>query len=197
MPAKLNNKTDSFESDLSGGDLLPMDLLKALVVDEVKRCVQFFQKHYQVDMSMPELRFDIRGVCAGQAHADKHLLRFNPVMLEKHGQAFIKDTVPHEMAHLLVNKLWGRRAKPHGMEWRGVMQQLGASPQRCHTYEVQPSRRLKRYIYRCRCRMHRMTSIRHNRAKKGTRYHCTRCRGRLHFIKPYSSAEVTQAAVMS
>ena len=150
---------------------------------EVMRCIRVLERQWEIDLPRPDIRIDLRGTAAGQAQLQNAVLRFNSQMLAEYGGEFIDSTVPHEVAHLAVYRIFGRRARPHGQEWRQLMLQLGASPERCHQYRVQPTRRLKRFIYRCSCRLHRVTSIRHHRAQRGTRYVCTRCRGRLRYVK--------------
>jgi SprT protein len=50
------------------------------------------------------------------------------VLLLENQQAFIDEVVPHELAHLLVWKHFGRVA-PHGKEWKWMMESvLGVPP---------------------------------------------------------------------
>lgn len=51
-------------------------------------------------------------------------------------QAFIDEVVPHELAHLLVWKHFGRVA-PHGKEWKWMMEAvLGVPARRTHQFEA-------------------------------------------------------------
>jgi hypothetical protein len=55
-----------------------------------------------------------------------------------------RNTVVHELAHLLTRKLHPRAAA-HGREWKSVMAGMGESPKRCHSVPtVQTSRRSSR-----------------------------------------------------
>ncbi len=132
----------------------------------------------------PAIRFDLRGRNAGLVlfpTRDRPVIRYNPGLLAAEGDAFLRQVVPHEVAHLVARTLHGPRIRPHGAEWRAVMTDLGAEPVRCHAFDTseEPIRRLSRFDYRCGCRVHRLTSIRHNRAMRGAIYRCRSCGGRL------------------
>ncbi|BCX88081.1 hypothetical protein MIN45_P0448 [Methylomarinovum tepidoasis] len=131
-----------------------------------------------------EVAFDLRGKAAGQMVAGRSgvRLRFNPVLLRQNWEDFLHTVVAHELAHAVVWWQYGRRAKPHGPEWQAVMRLFGLEPQRCHDYDVAggQARRLQRFRYRCGCREHALTSIRHGRIQRGEReYVCKFCGQRL------------------
>ncbi len=128
---------------------------------------------------LPRLRFDLRGRCAGQARYQDWVIRLNPVLMQGHGDRFIEETVPHELAHLMAFRCHGAQIRPHGREWRAMLEWLQRPVRVSHDYEVSPSRRLKRYVYRCDCRLHELSSIRHRRAEQGTPYQCRMCGCRL------------------
>ncbi|WPL16242.1 SprT-like family protein [Thiorhodovibrio winogradskyi] len=128
----------------------------------------------------PDLRFDLRGQSAGQARFDargRGLIRFNPWLLLRHGEEFIDQTVPHEIAHWLIFCLYGRNARPHGVEWRQLMTLFGAEPKRCHQYDLDeiPQRRVSSHSYHCACQDHQLSAVRHNRVRKGQTYLCRHC----------------------
>ncbi len=62
----------------------------------------------------PKLSYTQRGTSAGTAWLESYEIRLNPVLLMENSEAFIEEVVPHELAHLLVWKHFGRVA-PHGM----------------------------------------------------------------------------------
>jgi SprT protein len=136
-------------------------------------------RHYGVSMPDPIVAFDLRGRAAGKAlagDARRALVRYNAALLAAYPEHFIAHTVPHEVAHLVVFRVFGRM-RPHGPEWASVMAFFGVRPERCHNYDVSglATRRLRRYPYRCACRDHQLTSIRHNRIRGGQVYLCTHC----------------------
>lgn len=124
---------------------------------------------------LPRLRFDLRGRCAGQALLQAWCVRLNQGLLQTHGAAFIEDTLPHELAHLMAYACHGAGIRPHGAEWKRMMALLGRDPKVCHNYAVTPARRIKRHAYRCGCAEHALSSIRHRRVQQGAVYLCRGC----------------------
>jgi SprT protein len=128
----------------------------------------------------PQIRFDLRGLTAGQLridHQGRCIIRYNPALLLRHGEDFLRRTVPHETAHFLAYRLHGRGIRPHGPEWQAIMRRLGADPERCHDYDVDglAARRLHYFAYHCDCGEHQLSSIRHNKIRRGASYLCRRC----------------------
>ncbi|MES1925871.1 SprT-like domain-containing protein [Salinisphaera sp. T31B1] len=131
-------------------------------------------------LPVPDVRFDLKGRAAGQAvfarRSRQIHIRINAALLASHPHEMLDDTVPHEVAHVVVFRLYGRRAKPHGHEWKTLMRAFGVDPAPCHTLPAEPSRQLKRFRYECGCDEPAwLTSIRHKRARQGTDYICRRC----------------------
>ena len=138
-----------------------------------------------------EVRCDLRGRSAGQLrrHLNGRLeIRYNLQMAALQPEQFLRETVPHEAAHLLTWLLHGRRARPHGPQWQAVMHFLGVdSPRRCHDFRLEgPLRRQRRWPYRCDCRTHQLSTTRHKRAQGGTRYQCAACGGMLRAMEDES-----------
>ena len=123
----------------------------------------------------PKLVYQQRGTAAGTAWLESYEIRLNPVLLLENQQAFIEEVVPHELAHLLVWKHFGRVA-PHGKEWKWMMESvLGVPARRTHQFEL-ASVRQNTFAYRCGCREHLLTVRRHNRVLRGEAvYRCLHC----------------------
>ncbi len=89
----------------------------------------------------PKLVYQQRGTAAGTARLESYEIRLNPVLMMENQQAFIEEVVPHELAHLLVWKHFGRVA-PHGKEWKWMMEAvLGVPARRTHQFELESVRR--------------------------------------------------------
>ncbi len=164
---------------------LPMSLNNDLrdvqqrVIELYAQAEQFFRRH----LRMPYIRLDLTGSTAGQAWPQKHLLRFNPVLLRENRADFLRQTVAHEVAHLLAHDLYGPGIRPHGRQWKSIMMTVfGLPAQRCHQYDTSRSSR-KEWLYRCQCddKVIPLSTVRHNRAQKGTIYLCRCCKAPLIF----------------
>ncbi len=147
---------------------------------QTRQLLRLAAEHYGMPAPRVEIRFDLRGRAAGQAQMPargRPLIRYNPQLLLHNGESFLQRTVPHESAHIIAFRLYGRRIRPHGDEWRAVMLLFGADSRRCHDFDVSsvPSRSYTRHSYRCGCREHSLTSIRHNRIQAGQVYLCRTC----------------------
>jgi SprT protein len=154
--------------------------LKRRAHERTHRLLQLARTHFGIDIPEPDIRFDLPGKTAGQVHIRAGrlcLVRYNLGLLQRHPEDFLTATVPHETAHLVTVRLFGTGVKPHGREWRAVMRLFGAEPRRCHDYDVEglQARRIRRFSYRCGCRSHLLTSIRHNRILDGHVYLCRGC----------------------
>lgn len=149
----------------------------------VEACYQQAEAFFKQRFVRPEVCFKLRGQKAGVAHLTENKLRFNPQLYRDNHDDFLKQTVAHEVAHLIAHQLFGLKIQPHGAEWqlimRGVYQLL---PQRCHSYAVK-RRQVSRYIYRCSCPQGEFpfSAQRHALAAKGRRYYCRRCEVTLSF----------------
>ena len=130
--------------------------------------------------------FDLRGGSAGmfRAAGRECWIRYNPWIFAKYFEENLQGTVPHEVAHYVVHELYRRRrsVKPHGAEWRAVMDAFGADPGVTFQLDLAgiPQRRQRTHSYRCDCRTHQLSTTRHNRIQRdGVRYHCRYCSGTL------------------
>jgi len=130
----------------------------------------------------PELNYQQRGTSAGTAYLQYWQIRLNPILLLENQQAFVDEVVPHELAHLLVYKHFGRAAAPHGKEWRWMMESvLEVSASRTHQFTV-TSVQSKTYPYVCQCRDHQLTVRRHNKVlRQEAEYRCSHCGTLLRF----------------
>lgn len=86
---------------------------------------------------VPTVRFASLGRRAGRALLDRNTIEINSDLLAVRPDQIIKDTVPHEVAHLIHYALrpWdffkGSRLG-HGLFWRMIARKIGlANPTRC------------------------------------------------------------------
>lgn len=154
-----------------------------------EKTLNFWQQaeaFYNVTLPMVQIKFDLIGRTAGEAHFKERLfggwefkLRFNIGIAEKQLEDYLAVTVPHEIAHLVA--VFQYRETGHGKAWKKIMTECFGitEPARCHKFKTESARRT--FFYKCACREHELTSIIHNRITKGRKYHCKDCKGTLTF----------------
>lgn len=136
---------------------------------------------YGVPLAVIPVTFDLFGVSAGmyRSAGRQTVIRYNPLIFSRYFEENLRDTVPHEVAHYVVDKLYGRRGvRPHGCQWQAVMTDFGVTPLVRHDWNLEGLgiRRQRRFAYRCGCGRHDVTAVRHNRMRKrGVVYRCRRC----------------------
>jgi SprT protein len=128
--------------------------------------------------------FDLRGTSAGmyKVLGKRCWIRYNPWIFSKYFDLNLADTVPHEVAHYIVNMVHGRRAKPHGPQWQAVMAYFEADPGVTFKLDLTgiPRRQQRTHAYNCLCGSHQVSTTRHNRVLRGRgSYQCRKCNGEL------------------
>jgi SprT protein len=157
------------------------------VLDESVRYIKLAELKLQQAFPVIPVYFDLKGRAAGmyKVQAGNRLLRFNPYLFARYYKENFNDTIPHEVAHYLVDMLYGiKNVRPHGKEWKAMMHLLGAKPQRTHQFDLQgiPQRTYRHFRYQCNCNSFQLTSRRHNLITRGQRrYFCPNCKSELQF----------------
>lgn len=159
-----------------------MSALQSQVIARVEQCIAHANQRLNKRLPMPAVSFRQRGKIAGSARLQGWEVRFNPVLLEENPQAFLDEVVPHEVAHLVTFKLFGK-VRPHGREWQIIMTEVFRIPARTtHSFDVS-SVQGTTYPYRCGCSEHQLTVRRHNKVQRNqATYHCRRCQQRLQAV---------------
>lgn len=166
---------------------IPHDVM-AEIEDKINWCIQTMKdKGFPLEkLPRIHIRANLKGATAGRAKRKRFLgdayLSFHPGLLAKYKDDYIRETVPHEVAHIIAGHL-----KPgcgsHRSTWRGVMYTLGLEPIRCHAYDVTEfqTHRPRPFVYKCACSEHQLTSILHSRIQNGRWRRCKRCRQKIAF----------------
>lgn len=147
----------------------------------------FDLKKYPVDIS-----FNLKGRCAGMYRVKrikrpfslngiyKREIRYNSFIFSKYFEDNFSNTIPHEVAHYVSDIVYGlKNIKPHGKEWKEIMQLFGADTSVTANYELSgiPLKKQRQFTYQCACREHQLSSIRHNKASKNLcQYLCNYCK---------------------
>lgn len=169
------------------------------VTSEVRDVVERTVRHYValannfwdnrgVYVDMPHIRYDLKGKVAGKATLGSYGMCFitlNPGLLINNLKDYIDNTIPHEVAHIVARRVYGR-VKPHGNEWKHVMAVFGVKAERCHEYDMNApgvvKRQMKRYDFGCGCEghVHHISARKLTSIQKGNRYRCIKCKQTIH-----------------
>lgn len=163
---------------------LDMEALLRAAVERCQDCIERCAAHLLVTVPSVEIAFNLRGRSAGQLKFQKvgrkrdFCLRFNASLFDRNRQAFFEEVIPHEVSHLFAYLAYGTAIKPHGKEWRYIMNEVfGLAARVTHDFEVlRQTRKLFNYACACDDKVHELTAIRHNRIQRNrANYRCREC----------------------
>jgi SprT protein len=128
--------------------------------------------------SRPVVDYMLRGKTGGTANYTQNRISLNSILLNENLDHFIRQTVGHELAHLIAHFVYPNLRQAHGAEWKQVMHFIGLTADRCHSYDTENAavRQKQKFQYKCGCRTEIvLSSVRHNKIRKGAVYRCNRC----------------------
>lgn len=137
--------------------------------------------------------FNLTGKTAGIASCnrfgDNSSIRYNAQLLEQEGETFLARTVPHEVAHIVAQTVFGGIYKKvgHGADWKKVMAFFGVDATRCHSYDVSEvsTRKTTTFPVFCKCPTHHDIGVTtYRRMLNGSKYSCKRCKAMLTTKRP-------------
>ncbi len=155
------------------------------VINETLKYIQLASDIFHHPFKPINILFNLSGQASGMFIVDKAVpvIRYNPYIFAKHFAYSLSNTIPHEVAHYISYCLHGHKnIRPHGNEWKALMLQFGAKPNRTSSLDLEgiPIRRQQRHPYSCNCTDHPISSRRHNMIRGGkVRYFCRSCKGEL------------------
>ena len=114
----------------------------------------------------------------GRCHYNLKKITLSKWYVQLNEEDDVEDTILHEIAHALSFIRYGSKGAGHGILWKRICLEIGATPQRVHKGILEyPSNHFK-YVDTCCCgityKRHRLS------AKRG--YRCPKCRQNL-FVK--------------
>lgn len=165
-------------ADNSQPDMLGVSERKA-ILELVTALYRKAARHFGCSDQPGTVSFRLRGRAAGQWRLRRGIesLHFNPALFAADPGRHIPDTVAHEVAHSVAYRCHGSGLRPHGPEWRAVMEVMGFEPQVTHRSTAETLvRALNHHLYRCACRSHALGPRQHRQARNGKRrYRCRVC----------------------
>jgi len=163
--------------------------LQQQVIKETNHFIKSAEDYYSRSFSEIPVLFDLTGKAAGmyRVKAGQRVIRYNPYVFSKYFDDNFSETIPHEVAHYVTDALFGlKKIRPHGREWKSVMQVFGVAANRTANYDLSglPVRNYRKFVYHCGCQNYELTSRRHNKILRGSgHYLCRDCGGKLLFVK--------------
>ena len=123
------------------------------IEDKILDVLLLAQSIYKQPFDIPTLEYRQMGRMAGRAWFLAWKIEINPDFLKNgHLEEMINQTLPHELAHLISQKVYGRIiGGGHGRVWKSVMIRLGLRPDRCHDYSLEgvKTRRKAKFAAKC------------------------------------------------
>lgn len=88
----------------------------------------------------------------GQYHPTKMQIELHEGLLIAGRENEHRQTLLHEVAHLIHRHIWNGYGKAHGLEWKIVMSRLGVPANRCHSSDWMKEHKVNKakLIYACK-----------------------------------------------
>ena len=135
--------------------------LHTRVEAKVAQVIQSLELHYNRKFATPAVDYKLRGVVAGRALCGKNIVRFQPALLAANESEYMKETIAHEVCHLIDYELnpnnfvrrYGRKRSLHGPTWQRLMRVTGHTPETTHDMDVEAVRvrQVVRHEWVCTC----------------------------------------------
>lgn len=129
--------------------------IRARVEAKLAACIEILEKRYNQKFKMPSIEYTGATHVAGSAMFSQWKIELSaPLLMDPANvEEMINDTTPHELAHLVTNKVYPevsergqmqftsrgmRRGKRevHGPRWQEVMWAMGVNPSRTHNMKL-------------------------------------------------------------
>ena len=147
---------------------------------------KIFKKKFDVYLYLNKQLNSTAGLAILQKNNKKkeYVIELNLRMLEKYGEKFINDVIPHEICHIVDLKLNG--ISSHGGKFQKIGKALGYSVKSRHDFEKISKRNCKVIVMKCKCREHEMQARFGNKVLRGEiEPVCNYCKKKLKFVRTY------------
>lgn len=167
------------------------------VIDQTHFYIEQATSLFNLNNKPVDITFNLKGRSAGMYRVRHHAghytreIRYNSLIFSKYFDKNFASTIPHEVAHYVSDIMYGlKNIKPHGREWKALMQAFGADASVTASYDLSgiPLKKRTLYTYQCSCREHQLSSIRHNKInKRRYQYYCNHCKQALYYKQQSTS----------
>jgi SprT protein len=116
---------------------IPRDLIEE-AEKNVKKKLDKANAILSMNLRFEGVKFFSRSKMAGYViPSQDNIVYLNLDLFKANFPQFVKDTIPHEVAHLFAYSLVGRREGHHGPTWKNVMRNVfRAEPNRTHSFDL-------------------------------------------------------------
>ncbi|VAW59223.1 hypothetical protein MNBD_GAMMA11-1088 [hydrothermal vent metagenome] len=156
---------------------------KQRVINQTNVYIQQANQLHDLNLTPIDVVFDLKGKSSGMfvvRSSPSHVyIRYNEIIFSQYFDDAMVNTVAHEVAHYVVHSIYGiKNTRPHGREWKQVMQLFNLRPEVTSRYDVSqlPLKQQRRHSYACGCMTHELSTTRHYKILRGKMtYHCRKC----------------------
>lgn len=160
-----------------------------IILDRTIELLDKASEQYELHFDMEDvvIDFGLKGISAGmakwqmrQAHTGEILSMTNPIIrYNDHAiltdfDHMLNDTVPHEVAHLVVPVEYSRTGRSrawHGPIWQRVCKELGGTGETYHQMKLPKARIVREWLYRLPSGKElKIKTNRHNKIQNGKQY---------------------------
>lgn len=134
---------------------------------EIQDCLALARSLFNFDVHV-NVRIENMGRGGGEARwgREGYTLRLNEQLLQSQYDDERRETIAHEVAHL-VCYVFPALGKNHNAGWKRVCIALGGNGSRCHSLPLQKARRTRRAIYQVGAREVEVGLTHHKRLQTG------------------------------
>tara|TARA_B110000977_G_C11013789_1_gene468694 strand:+ start:889 stop:1377 length:489 start_codon:yes stop_codon:yes gene_type:complete len=141
--------------------------MKQLCLEQIETAFLAAEAHYGRSIDRVPVTFSNRMThTAGKAftrNGKGKEIRLSAQLLASEGTNFVERTPGHEAAHIISIELFGMEGRGHGDRWKEVMQVIGITAKRCHSYAI-PKKKM--FTYSKDGVTKELSIIRHNKLQK-------------------------------
>ena len=163
--------------------------IKERVDAKLVECIALAQQKYGIMFEFPTVVYKRLGTKAGVAFALENRIELNQDYFHNgHLEDMINQTAPHELAHIITRKVFGRQVKngrrtAHGPDWKNVMRNcFRLDPDRCHEYSTEGVKLRNALTFEYTCAGGHSISVGknvHHKIQSGKEYKCKKCKGKV------------------